>query len=486
MVDDALGARHASTLNGALLPPGKTPTIAVVLDKPAATSPVWQAATWLLCELVSRGTEHASTLHIATENTKAVLALPGVAAGAPLGPALAARSAAIGGVPAHLADSPPSDALTVRIGPGQHETDLEVFADNWAGGVRIPGETVHLGHDGPALLIGALVGACHAAAALFRQARLAEPGPASVWHDAWTLRLSNLTEGAPSAGPDNAPLNLDELKLAGMGAVGNAFALTALTHPGAAGTLHAADYDDIDLTNLNRCLLFVRDNLGQLKADVATAAAHGLGSVGASLHVTRERAEGAFADAPVTTLVSAVDTNRAREAINMLVPRVTLAGSTWRLRAQTDIFGEPGPCLRCFNPPEPIEPDRAIKTRVLTARRDELAAMAAQTGMTTDELLTWAAATGCGELDAAVLPALRAGDPPTFSVGFVSVLSGVLLAATAIRTQQEPAPVPKTARAQVYRPAASLQCSQPAHPDPGCPACGSGGALPAAWRQVWG
>lgn len=484
MVDDALGARHASTLNGALLPPGKTPAIAIVLDKPAATSPVWQAATWLLCELVSRGTEHASTLHIVTGNTKAVLSLPGVAAGGALGPALVARSAAIGGVPADLTDAPPSDALTVRIGPGKHKPDHEVFADNWAGGIRTPGEAVHLGHDRPALLIGALVGACHAAAALFRQARLAEPGPASVWHDAWALRLSNLNHAAPSAGPDNAPLNLDELKLAGMGAVGNAFALIALTHPGAAGTLHAADYDTIDLTNLNRCLLFVRDNLGQLKANVANAAAHRLGS-DASLHVTPQRAEAAFTDAPVTTLVSAVDTNRAREAINRLVPRVTLAGSTWQLRAQTNIFGEPGPCLRCFNPPEPIEPDRSIKTRVLRASRDVLTAMAAQTGMTTNQLSTWAAATGCGELDATVLPALRTDDPPTFSVGFVSVLSGVLLAATAIRTQREPASTPITARAQLYRPTATLQCSQPAQPDPGCPACGSGGALPATWRQIW-
>jgi molybdopterin/thiamine biosynthesis adenylyltransferase len=484
-MDDVLGARHASTLNGALLPPGRASAVAVVLAEPAASCPAWQAAAWLLCELVSRGTGHASRLHVVTGDTQAVLSLPGVAVGAALGPALVARSAAIGGVPAAVADVRPAAAVTVRVGPGDLVPELEVFADNWGGGVRSPGQGLHLGLDHPNLLIGALVGACHAAAALFRQARLVEPGPAGVWHDTWALRLSNLTDAAPSAGPAHAPLDLNGLKLAGMGAVGNAFAFAALTHPAAAGTLHAADYDDVDLTNLNRCLLFLRDDLEQLKADVANAAAQGLGSADAALHVAPERAEKAFADAPVSTLISAVDTNRARAAINRLVPRVTLAGSTWQLRAQTSMFGEPGPCLRCFNAPEPTEADRAIKSRVRAASPDELAVMAAQTSTTAELLLSWAAAAGCGELDAALLPTLRADDPPTFSVGFVSVLSGVLLAATAIRVQHRVDVTPTTARAQLYRPAAGLQGPQPAQPDPDCPACGDGGALPAAWRHVW-
>jgi hypothetical protein len=54
------------------------------------------------------------------------------------------------------------------------------------------------------------------------------------------------------------------------------------------------------------------------------------------------------------------------------------------------------------------------------------------------ELLTWVSAPGCGELDATVLPALRQDWSPTSSVGLVSVLSGVLLAGTAIRAQHQP------------------------------------------------
>lgn len=487
MVADALGARHAPTLNGTLLPAGaKQPAVAVVLEHPAAASPVWQAATWLLCELVSRGEGHASVLTIVTGDTEATLDLPGVATGAALGPALVARSAAIGGVPAVLADTPPTGTLTVRIGPGQHTVDLQVIADNWAGGVRSRGEAPHLGLDQPRLLVGALVGACHAAAALFRHARAHTPGPASVWHDAWTLRLSNLTDAAPSTGPASATLTLDNLRLAGMGAVGNAFALTALTHPGATGTLHAADYDDIDLTNLNRCLLFVRDHLGQLKADVANTVTRTLGSPEVTLHVTADRGQNAFNSAAITTLVSAVDTNRAREAINQLVPHLTLAGSTHQLRAQTNVFSQPGPCLRCGNTPEPHEPDKSVKARVRSANPVELAEMAAQASKTPDELLVWATSAGCGEADASVLPALRQDGPPTFSVGFVSVLSGTLLAATAIRSQHDTLTAPIVARAQLLRPTARLQGPQPSLADPNCPACGSAGALPATWRQVWG
>ena len=54
-MDVDLGARHSSTLNGVLLPLGKQPLVTVVLDAVAAATPAWQAATWLLCELVSRG-----------------------------------------------------------------------------------------------------------------------------------------------------------------------------------------------------------------------------------------------------------------------------------------------------------------------------------------------------------------------------------------------------------------------------------------------
>jgi len=472
-------------LNGTLLPVDRQPQVAVVLDSSASASPAWQAATWLLCELVSRGLGHASTLSIVTGDTTAVIALPGVAVGAALGPALVSRSAAIGGVPAVLTAMAPPNAITVSVGPGRSPADLEVIADNWAGGVRTPGEAPHLGVDEPTLLIGALIGACHAAAFLFRQARLSEPGPSSVWHDAWTLELNNVADATPSAGPSGAALRLDDVVLAGMGAVGNAFALTVLTHPGARGTLRAADYDHIDLTNLNRCLLFVRDHLGQLKADIANAVTRELGQPHAAMLVTPERAERAFRNAPVPVLVSAVDTNRAREAINQLVPRITLAGSTFNLRVQTNIFGQPGPCLRCNNPPEPVEPDRDVKARVLAAQADELEDMASQAGQTIDELLAWASAPGCGELDATVLPALRREGPATFSVGFVSALSGVLLAATAIRSQHQPLVVPTIARAQLLRPTARRQGPQPLDADPGCPACGPRGALPGTWRRIW-
>ena len=481
---DDLGARHASTLNGTLLPVGKQPQVAVVLETSA--SPAWQAATWLLCELVSRGLGHASTLSIVTGDSTAVIALPGVAVGTAFGAALVTRSAAIGGVPAVLADIAPPDAITVGVGPGRSAAGgLEVIADNWAGGVRTAGEAPHLGLDEPTLLIGALIGACHAAAALFRQARLSMPGPSSVWHDAWTLQLSKVADATPSAGPGGVALHLDDVVLAGMGAVGNSFALTALTHPGATGILRAADYDHIDLSNLNRCLLFVREHLGQLKADIANAVTHDLGQPHAAMLVTPERAELAFRKAPVSALVSVVDTNRAREAINQLVPRFTLAGSTFNLRVQTNTFGQPGPCLRCDNSPEPLEPDRDVKARVLAAQADELDDLAAQAGQTVDELHAWASAPGCGELDATVLPALRREGPATFSVGFVSALSGVLLAATTIRSQHQPLAVPTIARAQLLRPAARRQGPQPLDADPRCPACGPRGSLPGTWRRIW-
>lgn len=487
MVDSGLGARHASTLDGVLLAPGKMPAVTIVLDEQAASTPAWQAATWLLAELVGRGDGHASTLTVVCGHTRALLALPGVATGANLGEALVARSGAIGGVPAALASSPSVGSIVVRVGPGGAETpfDLEVIADDWAGGVRAPGEAAHPGDDAPRLMLGAFIGACHAAAALFRAARFPEPVPAGVWHDSWELRCAPLAEGESSAGPPTAPLDLELLALAGMGAVANAFVTAALTHPDAIGTLRAADFDEIDLTNLNRCLLFVRDNLGQLKADVASSAANLIGAPDVRLEVVADRAEKVFTRDPVEILVSAVDTNRAREAINRLLARRVLAGSTWRLRTQTNTFAEPGPCLRCFNAPEPVEPDREVKARVLAASDEEVATMATEAKTSPQELRAWAETTVCGELDSTVLPVLRQDGPTTFSVGFVSVLSGVLLTAAAIRSQLEPWPGPTTARAQLTRPHVRTQASQPAPADPDCPACGPGGSMRDVWRSVW-
>jgi hypothetical protein len=192
-----------------------------------------------------------------------------------------------------------------------------------------------------------------------------------------------------------------------------------------------------------------------------------------------------FTNDPVEMLISAVDTNRAREAINRLIARRVLAGSTWRLRTQTSIFAEPGPCLRCFNPPESVEPDREVKARVLAARDEEVAAMATEAKTTPRELRAWAEAPGCGELDATVLPALRQDGPTTFSVGFVSVLSGVLLTAATIHSQLAPSSAPIVARAQLARPHVRTQAARQAHADPDCPACGPGGSLREVWRSVW-
>lgn len=484
-MDNGLDSRHASTLNGTLLPPCVQPDVTILLEAPAACSPAWQAASWLLTELVARGVGHARSLTIVAGGTPAALALPGVAPGSPLAAALVARAAEVNGVPAAAADTPPPGSTVVRVGPGTRPADLEVAADDWAGGVRAPGQAPHLGKPVPKLLLGALVGASHAAGALFRLARISGPIPAGVWHDSWSLTQTALDDGAPSDGPADAPVDLDPLAVAGMGAVASAFAVALLVHPGASGTLRATDYDVVDESNLNRCLLFAQADLGHPKAETANTAAAGIGGGRARLRVANDRAESAFGGGRIDTLISAVDNNRARSALARLCARTVLAGSTFHLRTEIAVLLEPGPCLLCFNKPESVEPDRTVKARVRAASAEELESMAARTGKTADELRAWAHAPGCGEVDAAVLPALRESGPPAFSVGFVSVLTGVLLGAAAIRAQLDPPAGPSTARAQLLRPGARRQAPSVAPPDPLCPQCGRGGALPTVWRTLW-
>lgn len=134
--------------------------------------------------------------------------------------------------------------------------------------------------------------------------------------------------------------------------------------------------------------------------------------------------------------MSAVDTNRAREALQARYPSRILSASTRDLRADTLRVGPPGQgaCPRCYNPPEPLPADDDLRAQVRSGGEDARRALAEQTGVSEAAVRRWLDQPGCDEVGDRLLATLRRDlpePPPRFAAGFTSVMAGTILAAEA-------------------------------------------------------
>lgn len=202
------------------------------------------------------------------------------------------------------------------------------------------------------------------------------------------------------------------------------------------GTLIDNDPEGIDHTNLNRYAIFGRVHAEGRHPKASTAAKLLEGS-GVDAHPVNDswqawRAEDA--GRPLGLVISAVDRNRARHAIQDALPRLILVASTNEMRAQVnlyDVLGG-GPCLRCRNRPEEEVPDQAIIDRLRGLGPEEREAEARRVGLdpTNLEAFLKDPRRNCGLVSGSTLQKFSGGsDEVEWTVGFVSVLAGVLLAA---------------------------------------------------------
>jgi hypothetical protein len=270
---------------------------------------------------------------------------------------------------------------------------------------------------------------------------------------------------------------------------------------GASGTLLAVDADrlGVDQTSLNRGIVFVRNSVGEQKAHEAARRL-----AGAELgFVARQGRYEAQSERPAL-LLSAVDRNEAREALQAQYPARAIGASTHGLRVELLRTGPPGAgaCLRCYNEPEPTVSDEALRARIREATPAELVAVADRARITVEEARGWAAAGGCGSVDAAMLRVLRADgngvtstDEPVeegeFAVAFVSVFAGTLLTGEALKEAiGADAPIGDGANRVSFQFARPRAVKGPHFlaRDPRCPACRPGPAR-ENWlsrRERWG
>ena len=423
--------------------------VVVDVDPVLAAQPGAQHLTWLLVTLLTRSTNNV--IAAVGLNVDDVPLLPGIDPAMPEGAkslsnTLEFAASAFGHHAAPVVDASDLDNtdLVLRLsGPNSSTRStwtgapvLRMSASEWTGAVT-PDDTqdlpLNLKTTNP---FGPYVAACLAAGQTYMYARVRDHVLQPVALNAWTLQqnttdLTSLDDDLLS----EPPVELDHV-LAGVGAVGSAVLLTMWAYQPASGTIRAADADPqgIDDTNLQRCLPFHSVDIGQPKAPTAAL------RLGGHHHLVIEPTYG-LAEAlvgPQTHLISAIDTEKARQALQDKYPASAVQASTSGLRLEM-LRVDPTSgtaCLRCFNaPPDQTMSDSEVRAQVADLDDEVVSAHAAAVGTGVERVREWGRAGGCGQIGDALLERLRPSDgtPAQFSVGFASVLAGVLLAGQVLK-----------------------------------------------------
>jgi hypothetical protein len=208
------------------------------------------------------------------------------------------------------------------------------------------------------------------------------------------------------------------------------------------------DDDVYDKTNLNRCSLAGTEDLNQEKTAVLASRLEEVGiasfpfsgdlrrfvndgRVGMRADVAEEVGAGVY-----RMVVSCVDKGDGRQDIQGLHPQWLLGGSTLDLQAKTNVYaGErDAVCLGCHNAREHQgEARRAIERQLRAMSHQERASFLTEHGLEVAIVEEYINDSQCGHLGRAALMDFVSTPPPQFSVGFVSLASGVLLAASVFR-----------------------------------------------------
>jgi sulfur-carrier protein adenylyltransferase/sulfurtransferase len=162
----------------------------------------------------------------------------------------------------------------------------------------------------------------------------------------------------PEVGMDGQ-LKLKQAKVLCVGTGGLGAPLGLYLAAAGVGRLGIVDFDVVDLTNLQRQILFSTGDVGEPKIEAAAARLRGLNpDIRIDRHETRLTSENAlelFKDYDI--IVDGTDNFPTRYLVNdacILLGKPNVYGSIFRFEGQVSIFGYPdGPCYRCLYPEPP-------------------------------------------------------------------------------------------------------------------------------------
>jgi molybdopterin/thiamine biosynthesis adenylyltransferase len=351
--------------------------------------------------------------------------------------------------------------ISVRIGPGPlSEADfaLATTAYGWSGYVGQASSDI-LGEDNHP--IGAYIAASLCAGEIFKFVRGMAPEAGTfaqgIWLDGALLQISR--DVSPLQGPVfPSDLCLIPAVVAGIGAVGCGMlhTLYPLTHIGGELTLIDGDPKGVDETNLNRYALFGLEHVLALKASLASQMFTECKLVTHPIDESWQAWYSRESRRRLDLVISAVDKNSARHAIQAALPRLILGSSTNEMRAQVNLYDvlHGGPCLRCRNRIEEGIPDDVVIAHLHNLTVAERMIEAQRVGIVPSDLETFLVDPHgrCGMISGEILQkfANRSGQEE-WSVGFVSLLAGVLLAAEYLKMSINPTQTALDAQHNTFR-----------------------------------
>lgn len=427
-----IGDRHSGTAGGALNLGGKPVSVEIRLGPDASQAAV-QHSAWMLLNILSRLEAVVRAVRISCpSDIEAVPRLsPLITKSGSLMESLLSGSQAIGPVHEGFANIEAADGhisdLIISVGfEFNPDATFCVAGNGLCGGLFTRNIAIPKGFS--RLTIGPYIAACLGAGEVFRLVRLRSYTPERQLF----LNAEDYTHHTdPVWSEFNLTGELHSVLLVGAGAVGSSL-LHALYPLPLSGTVMVADNDiaGIDKTNLGRYPLFGWSSLNHPKASEAADLLKG-----ATFEVVPH--DGGFEyffaghDKP-QIVISAVDKNSARHALQEQYAPLILSASTHDLRAEILRCGPPchGACLACFNPLEKEERTEEEIRVLLRDRPEVMAQLSKKLQLNPDEVAAWIVKRKCSQTGDRIVEELRTddGSVAAFAVGFVSVLSGTLLA----------------------------------------------------------
>jgi molybdopterin/thiamine biosynthesis adenylyltransferase len=383
------------------------------------------------------------------------------------------------------ADEECSHVLALGPGGSVPRNGWRVHGEGWRGGISRRGIQFN---GSSALPFGPYISACLAAGELFKQCRIKpelQEQFDSCFFSSWSIAS---TDHEPQDGPKLAVIPPIAFDLAGVGAVGNSFLHTLATVPGlrVAAGFWDNDIKGVDETNLNRYVLFGRQQVGSKKTNAAVEVLRGTG-----WDMQPHNQPFSECEKACLRVISTVDTNVARQSVQLKYAARIISGSTHDLRAEVLRCGPPGEgaCLRCFNPPELTLTDDLIIDKLKRLSSEELKLRCRTAAVSLEEARSWLQKPKCGQEGERLLAVMRSQGvgPEAFAVGFVSVLAGTLVAAELIKDVIA-ADVPLNDRNnrlsfQFMNSLAETNSAAPLGRDPACPSCIAGEPRAQIWKK---
>lgn len=247
-----------------------------------------------------------------------------------------------------------------------------VGSDNWIAKLSTAAP-VGSGSSNNPLAAGAA--ACIAAANVFRAVFVHELGQAALDTEVATSLLDLRPESAGAANPPLSTVKFDDVHLVGAGAIGNGV-LWALSRMDCKGTLHIVDPEAVTDSNLQRYVMLTAGDRTKSKASLAKS---WLGNLAPRLKVKSHAATwsehiATRPDFKVQTVLSAVDSAKARIEIQASLPRSIFNG--WTQRGEAGVsrhnFLNGLACLACLYLPSGQAPSEdLIIARALRLGEDE-------------------------------------------------------------------------------------------------------------------